>query len=167
MNRLSTKLLAVLFLLGVTGLLGLLSGQSFSQPKTPSETQVAAVSAVRVGQKIFSVELAISDHQQTIGLSNRTGLKAGTGMLFVFKDARRPVFWMKDMLFPLDIVWIYQGKVVDISRNVPKPEPGTPADKLPLYEPASPVDYVLEINAGEAAQINIGDEVEVVDSLTA
>jgi len=167
MKRLATEFLAVLILLGIMGLLGLLSGQSPSEPKAPSETQVAAVSAVRVGQKIFSDELAISENQQATGLSNRASLSPGTGMLFVFKDARRPVFWMKDMLFPLDIVWIYQGKVIDISRNVPEPEPGTPADELPLYEPASEVDYVLEINAGEAAQINIGDKVEVVDSLTA
>ncbi len=114
------------------------------------------------------VELAESSEERIKGLSGRASLDAGTGMLFVFEKAERLRFWMREMEFSLDIIWISAGcQVVDISENVPAPEPGTPLADLPRYSPDAPAKYVLEINSGEAAALGlgVGDPVEFRDGL--
>ena len=71
-------------------------------------------------------------------------------------------FWMKDMQFPLDIIWIGNtGKIVDITKDAKPPAPDTPMWLLPLYSSRLPAKYALEINAGEADsfQLSIGDNV--------
>ncbi|MCH8987641.1 MAG: DUF192 domain-containing protein [Chloroflexi bacterium] len=116
----------------------------------------------------IAVELAESPEERIKGLSGRASLDAGTGMLFVFEKAERLRFWMREMEFPLDIVWISAGcRVVDVSENVPVPEPGTTLNDLPRYSPDAPAKYVLEINGGEAAALGlaVGDRVEFRDEL--
>ena len=69
-------------------------------------------------------------------------------MLFLLADDS-PSFWMKGMRFPLDIVWIKDGRVVDVSADVPPPRgPNAP---LPTYSPDRPANRALEVNAGWAA----------------
>ena len=87
-------------------------------------------------------------------------------MLFVYDSARTPSFWMKEMLIPLDFVWIGEDcSVVDLLADVPPPPPGTSSGSLPHYRPNSPVRYVLEINAGKVAEqgIEVGDPVRFQD----
>ena len=64
-------------------------------------------------------------------------------------------FWMKDLNFPLDLVWIYDGKIIGIEKNLP------PAGSKPTVSYASPgpVNLVLEVNGGwvEANTIKVGD----------
>jgi len=93
------------------------------------------------------------------GLSGWSSLDDNTGMLFLFPKANIPVFWMKGMKFPLDVVWIYNNHVVDISYNIPPPDGGVPA----TMKPSQAVDEVLEINAGQAnaLDIHIGDTVTI------
>jgi uncharacterized membrane protein (UPF0127 family) len=70
---------------------------------------------------------------------------------------------MKDMRFPLDMVWISaEYAVVDITEDVPPPAPGQTTSELPTYMPAEPAQFVLQINAGEtgSADIRVGDMVE-------
>ncbi len=79
-------------------------------------------------------------------------------MLFVFAENGRHVFWMKDTLIPLDMIWLdYAKRIVHIEENVP---PCT-ADPCPLYSPPPEVQswYVFEINAGQSRAwgINVGD----------
>lgn len=106
---------------------------------------------VSVGGAGFGVELAITPDEQIQGLSDRPTLAPGSGMLFVYERQSRYSFWMKNMHFPLDIVWIgIRCTVVDVTLNAPPPEPGQTLDQLPLYSPVLPARYVLEINAGEA-----------------
>jgi uncharacterized membrane protein (UPF0127 family) len=95
----------------------------------------------------LSVEAVRSPAAIAQGLGGRQEL-AVDGMLFVFPRLDRPVFWMKDMLFPIDIVWIQQGKVVGIERNVQPPAPGTPDEKLTRFPAPAPVDMVLETQPG-------------------
>ena len=72
-------------------------------------------------------------------------------MLFPYQQQSRYNFWMKDMHFPLDIVWIGADcRVVDVTLNALPPAPGQTLEELPLYSPKLPAQYVLEINAGEA-----------------
>ena len=103
------------------------------------------------------VEVADTQAAQQQGLSGRESLAEGTGMLFVFDQERFLSFWMKDMNFPLDMVWIDAScEVVDISRDVPIPEPGQTLAGLPTYGPETPAMYVLEINAGASAAGGFG-----------
>lgn len=123
-----------------------------------STDTVANVSAVTVGSKKYTVELAVTEAEKSQGLSGRSNLEKNRGMLFVFVSAEQQSFWMKDMKFALDMVWVADNKVVGVERNVPMPLPGTTATDLPLYTPPTAVNYVLELSAGEAASINIGDD---------
>lgn len=113
-----------------------------------------------IGQRSIQVEIADTEAKRSQGLSGRKLLSENQGMLFVFPYTGIYPFWMKDMHFPLDFVWISQKKVVDITENVPNPK--TPTDQLPLYTPKEPVDMVLEVNAGfiKKNNIKIGDTIE-------
>lgn len=130
----------------------------------PSETPEGIVGPlVNVGAAIFAVELAITITQHVQGLSDRSSLAPGTGMLFVNEQQRKLTFWMKDMHFPLDMVWIGSDcTVVNVTPNVPPPLPGQTENDLPRYSSGVPAQYVLEVNGGEAVSWNIapGDPVE-------
>jgi hypothetical protein len=78
------------------------------------------------------------------GLSGRSSI-ASDGMLFVMPKPDLYSFWMKDMQFNLDLIWIANCQVVAITSDVPKPEPGMPLETLPTYLPPVPVDMVLEV----------------------
>ncbi len=122
---------------------------------TPTATPVPGA-AVRIGAATFTVETARTVAQQTQGLSGRDQLPKNAGMLFPLQTERTPVFWMRQMRFALDFVWISTDcRAADITPNVPPPAPNTPDNALPLYSPSRPVLYVLEINAGEAAASGI------------
>ncbi|PZQ54056.1 MAG: DUF192 domain-containing protein [Phenylobacterium zucineum] len=103
----------------------------------------------------FQVEVAKSERQREYGLMCRRSLAADRGMLFLFSRADPQMFWMRNTLIPLDIIYIGEnGRVVSISRNVqPLDESGAPS--------AGPAKFVLELAAGRAAQIGLlpGDRV--------
>ena len=116
---------------------------------TPTPELVGPI--VRVGGVEIPVEVADTPQRKLQGLSDRLVLPADTGMLFPYERQSRYNFWMKNMHFPLDIVWIGADcKVVDVTLNAPPPEPGQAWNELPLFSPKLPAQYVLEINAGEA-----------------
>ena len=91
-------------------------------------------------------------------------------MWFVFDREGALSFWMRDMRFSLDLIWVdAEWRVVDITHEAPPPAPGAPSNALPSYRPATPAQYVLEINGGLARrlQIEIGDVVREVASVGA
>lgn len=102
---------------------------------------------ITVDNQEFSVEVARTEVEITQGLSNRTAL-GSDGMLFVIDPPRIPSFWMKGMSFPLDIIWIRNGKIIKIDHGVPvfMQQVVNP----PTYQPPSAVDHVLELPAGVA-----------------
>lgn len=114
---------------------------------------------VRINDRVVSVEIADTPEKQIKGLSNHAPLAENQGMLFVFANKDVKTFWMKEMRFALDIIWIDDNKIVNISHNLP-PE-GIRPEKL--YSSNYPVNFVLEVNAGWAANndVKIGDEVLV------
>lgn len=118
--------------------------------------------AVLIGDTKIFIEIAETSEDKARGLSGRKRLGEHEGMLFVFDNDTLPTFWMKDMLIPLDIIWINDGKIVDIHENVLEPEEGTSDAQLPLYRPETAVDYVLEVNAGfvQKRGIEVGDVVD-------
>lgn len=108
------------------------------------------------------VELSQTTAQWEKGLSDRNDLSDLDGMLFTFPQYHIPIFWMKDMRFPIDMIWISGGVVVDITMSAPV---GT-TDKLPTYSPRVPVNMVLETRAGWAEEngISVGDQLVMNDN---
>lgn len=94
---------------------------------------------------VVKVDLAVTPAEQARGLSGREGLGEDEGLLFLLPTSREYGFWMKDMLFPIDILWIQDGVIIDITENAEVP---TSPYNLPQYSPIGPVDTVLEVNAG-------------------
>lgn len=109
-------------------------------------SQRPQVPRLKIGNTTILVDVADSDEEITKGLSGREAMAQNRGMLFVFSEPRVPSFWMKDMLFPIDFVWIDEaGKIVAITPSI-----GT--DSYPItFSPPSEVKYVLEVNAGISA----------------
>lgn len=123
---------------------------AYAATATPSPAPLG--SSVIIGSATFPVEIAATQRQQADGLSRRDAMPAGTGMLFPFATANYYGFWMKDMRFPLDLLWIGTDCLVsEMTANVPPPPLGTPDTALLSYRSQRPVRFVLELNAGEAA----------------
>lgn len=118
---------------------------------------------VLIGENLIKVEVADDDESRKRGLSGRTALDADSGMLFIFdKKDVSPIFWMKDTLIPLDIIWIDDGKIIKIDK-ADVPVPGTTDDSLVRYTAGQPIDNVLEVNAGFSQKYGIktGDSVDL------
>jgi len=115
---------------------------------------------MQVGPATFHVKLANTAEKGIKGLSGYVSMGKNSGMLFLFKKHYLPRIWMKGMKFPLDIVWIRNRQVQEITENVPVLNQSH-KEKPPLYSPKQYVDMILEINAGEAAKqrIRVGDQV--------
>lgn len=104
----------------------------------------------------IELEIVRTDEEKARGLSGRESLAANAGMLFLYDQQTTPSFWMKEMNFPIDIIWIGGDKrIVDITENI------APETFPQLFRPRASVQYVLEVNATWAKNHNvaIGDEV--------
>lgn len=133
-------------------------------PRTSQESAVAPKEKGRVaiGARVFRVDVARSEEELVRGLAGREKLTPDEGMLFTFVVPDVYNFWMKDMKFPLDFIWIRGGEVVGITENA-QVELDRDGSELTVYSPQSEVDNVLEVNAGTAAAqgIQVGDPVAV------
>jgi len=142
-------------------ILGILGGAFFIYKGGWTKSEYKKGAVIIEGNK-FEVEIADNTLQRTKGLSGREQIGPDEGMLFVFGSPLPRTFWMKDMLMPIDILWINDGKIVGIENNA-LPELGVSSIKLKQYQSPQPVKYVLEIAAGRANElgIQIGDEVDI------
>jgi len=161
---------ATILILAVVALASL-SQNRLTQPEsevqaTVNEETLLPVTTLRIGREAYTVEVAASPADQAQGLSDRPSMSRDQGMLFTFKESGRPSFWMKGMQFPLDFIWIRDGRVVEITPNVLPPAANTPSSELPTYSPNQMTDSVLELNAGEGKKFRLGDLVELVTTLT-
>ena len=150
---------AILSVLGC-GPPGTAPRESAATPSVPVEgTPLSYEAVLCVNEARINVLVADTPQERAAGLSGYPGLPEDAGMLFVFPEPRQPSFWMKGMEFPLDLVWIRDGIVVQIDTSVPPPN--TPDDQLPRYHPTEPITHVLELTAGSAARygITIGDRI--------
>ncbi|NCN87678.1 MAG: DUF192 domain-containing protein [Candidatus Pacebacteria bacterium] len=120
-------------------------------------SQDNSLSKIKIGDLILNVEVVRDTFLQSKGLSGREEI-GSDGMLFVFPSERIPTFWMKEMSFDLDMIWIKDGRVFEITRDVPKP--ANYDDQLELYSPSQPIDQILEVYAGDSLRlgIEVGDE---------
>ena len=114
---------------------------------------------IKIGENVFSAEVAETMGQKAKGLGYRDELARDGAMYFDFGKEDKYGFWMMGMKFPIDIIWIKGNVVVGIEKNVPAPMPGMPESALKLYHPPQAIDKVIEINAGLSDElgIKIGD----------
>lgn len=98
-------------------------------------------------ETLSQIEVVDTPEARTLGLSGRTALPDGYGMLFVFPEADRYGFWMKDMLVSIDIIWLSEtGEIVGIEASI------APETYPKEFHPPTPVRYVLETRAGLAQE---------------
>jgi uncharacterized membrane protein (UPF0127 family) len=135
----------------------LLFAFSFSNKIYHEAESIQDVREVIIGGTVLKVELALTPLEQEKGLGGKDSMAPDTGMLFVLPDFGRNYFWMKDMKFPIDIIWLDQGaKVIYIENNLaPSSYPNT-------FGPDENSKYVLEVNAGFAKTHNlqVGDPIK-------
>ena len=115
---------------------------------------------VRLGGEWFSVELAITPKEQSLGLMFRDSMPDDHGMLFIFPTEARRSFWMKNTRIALDIFYFDKDlKLVSVSENTPPCR----VQQCPSYPSDGPARYVLELNAGKAQQlgVSVGDPLEL------
>jgi uncharacterized protein len=158
------------FLLAMTIVLGLVGGVS-APGASPIAHQIASSSLqtveIIVGGVPLTVELAYQPTDRALGLGSRDGLAPGTGMLFLFEGAAPRSFWMRDMQFCIDIIWIENGVIQGAYESVCPEPPGTADSDLASYSSPVPVTYVLEVPAGwlDAYGLGVGTPVEGLPSL--
>lgn len=127
-------------------------------------TNQAKYGKLQVDKETLDVEIADTSSKITLGLSGRDEIGAD-GMLFMLAQTRKPAFWMKEMKFDLDIIWIQNNEIIGISENVPAPPANTPESSLPTYPAPAPVNMVLEVPAGTATEYSwqLGDEIKLLN----
>lgn len=126
-----------------------------SVPRLPFLPQVITENVLQINGSNIKVEIADTPQERSKGLGGRDSLATGSGMLFVFEKADKYSFWMKEVKFALDFIYIKDDKVVDIIENVSPPEAGQKDENLPIYQPKVEVDKVLEVSAGTVKQFNV------------
>lgn len=146
-----------------------LDNSQSTQEGTPSSQLIPPRSAgtsedfTQISIQTFKVnaEIANTNDKKREGLSKRESLSISEGMLFTYDKSAIYTFWMKDVEFPIDIIWISSNKkIVDIAQNA-QPEPDKDDDELKRYRPRGDAQFILEINAGlsSAHNLRIGDPV--------
>ncbi|MCX6757298.1 MAG: DUF192 domain-containing protein [Candidatus Nomurabacteria bacterium] len=120
----------------------------------PTSDQIAVMDKVIISGQTIDVEISDTSAKRELGLSGHAPLLNNQGMFFVFDVPDKYAFWMKDMLFPLDIIWINSDmKVVYIEKNL------EPNSYPKLFSSNEDALYVLELNAGfsDKNNLQIGD----------
>ncbi len=123
-----------------------------------------SISQVEIAGKVLKIEIADTDAKRELGLSGHKMLTNDEGMLFIFDQPGRYAFWMKDMLFPIDIIWLAPQNIgeVGISKVIYIQKNALPSSYPQTFGPNENSLYVLEVNSGfsEKNNLKIGDEVK-------
>lgn len=138
----------------------LIAGVAFYQFSKNQGPQMQPNGKVTIEGRTFNVEVVRESKDQQIGLTKYNTIKEDQGMLFLFEQPDTYGFWMKNMKFPIDIIFIRDDTVVSTS---PEAQPiAQDAENPTIYQPEVPADKVLEIQSGLAEKYNIktGDRVE-------
>ena len=165
-ERMKYKKIGVLIFLFIVMLWGVLYFIKDVSNKTPTliDMPVSAVDdpiiydeiLIKVAQNNFSVLIADTPQKRALGLSGRKELSGGKGMLFVFEKPGDYPFWMKDMNFAIDILWINENnEIIHILENLsPETYPESFASEKDSL-------YVLEFPAGTVVEagVKLGDKI--------
>jgi len=138
----------------ITCIVILLTGCTSQDSKvTKTQEGIFAPSSLVLAGERFTLELADDREERSRGLSGRETLGLNEGMLFIFPDYSKPGFWMKDMLIPLDFVWLNNNEIVDVTAHVLPPQSAD--EPLDVLHPVTEVNRVLEIPAGNIDRLGI------------
>jgi len=131
---------------------------SFLFLEMSAKTNIHTVRFPNSNDIVMNVEFAETTEQRAKGLMYRKMLPKNTGMLFIFDNEKRLIFWMKDTYIPLDIIFISEDGT--INSIYPDTIPNNTENK---YISLSPSKYALETNAGYTTQnnIKIGDKIKL------
>ena len=122
----------------------------YLSPSPVLPVRVSEVRTIQLNGQTIRVSVADTETAREQGLSGRSGLAADEGMLFVFSEDGKYAFWMKDMLFSIDILWLSgDGAVVYMAENV------SPDTYPQNFQPLVSARYVLELPAGYAKEYNV------------
>ena len=124
---------------------------SFNQLFAEEIVYSHAIVTTITGEEI-PVEVSDTFKKRTLGLGKRESLKKSWGMLFVFDKRKQHRFWMKDMKFALDIIWLDNQKIVHIIHNA---KPANYNDELEVMTSPVPANFVLEIASGRASKLRL------------
>ncbi|MFZ2205189.1 MAG: DUF192 domain-containing protein [Minisyncoccia bacterium] len=156
MNKKNSKPLIKNIIFSILVVVGFFLIQNYIPKKEIKETNAQYIKIA--GQKL-KIDLALNQQTQEQGLSGRNSLREDEGMLFVFEKPSHNLFWMKDMNFPIDMIWINEDlHVVYIKKNA-KPESFPES-----FGPDENTKYVLEVVSGFGDKNNLkeGDSVELL-----
>ena len=115
-----------------------------------SVSEKNTINFIKIGDKNIKVELATTESEQARGLSGRNNLAEDAGMLFIFDKPAKYSFWMKEMNFPIDMIWLSDDLHIVYIKNDARPE-SYPED----FTPTADAKYVLEVNAGFSEKNNL------------
>ena len=150
-NKFAVLILIIFFIVGF-----FLIKNAFDYPRTWSAENIKYVN---IGGSKVKVELALTSQAQELGLSGRAELAEDEGMLFVFSVPDKYYFWMKDMNFAIDMIWISEDlKIIYIKKDArPELYPET-------YGPEENAKYILEVNSGfsDKNNLKVGDKIKFI-----
>lgn len=128
----------------------LLASGWFLVQKLDRNSELLQNKTIKINNIPVELEIADTPEKKIRGLSDRADLSENRGMLFIYDTSGFYGIWMKDMKFPIDIIWIDKnGRIIDITKDV-KPEsfPKT-------FTSSGPAKYILEVNAGYSDEHNL------------
>ena len=114
-----------------------------------------------LGTEPLTLETAVSTEAVTQGLSGRTKIPAD-GMLFIFPEADLRYFWMKDMNFPLDMIWLRDNTIIGITYSAEIPPENERKNPTQIYNSPGPADMVIEVEAGRAVSFAVGMKLKTI-----
>lgn len=135
-----------------TTTLGITEGTSSTAQVTGTTTSVFDLPTTTLFSETSSVKVYIANNDQSReqGLSDIKELPTGNGALFIFDSPGKYGFWMKDMNFPIDMIWIDENKMIaGVTKNV------LPSSYPFIFMPPRPILYVLEMNVGSVEKFGL------------
>ncbi|MFB2939359.1 DUF192 domain-containing protein [Aerosakkonemataceae cyanobacterium BLCC-F154] len=125
---------------------------------SPQMLPISAKAQLANGE-VIQLEVTRTPAEQAMGLMYRQSLPDDRGMLFSFSPPQPVSFWMKNVVIPLDMIFLQNGVVRAIATNVPPCK----QDPCPTYGPNGTIDQVIELRGGRAAElgIKVGQQVKI------
>lgn len=135
---------------GVVFLVLIFAYNQYSEPLLQRFFAQSDEYTIYVNRVAFSVSVAADRESRRQGLSGVTGLPEYGGKLFIFDTPGKHGIWMKDMLFPIDVLWFdEQFTLIHIEQNM------TPESYPAVFAPPQDARFVLEVNAYTAEALNL------------
>lgn len=138
--------------------------QEAIEPMRSQGQSLPITARAQIGNQTIDLEVARTPQQQATGLMYRQSLADDRGMLFPFARSQTVSFWMKNVEVPLDMIFLQDGRVVEIANDVPPCN----TNPCPTYGSPLPVNAVIELRGGRAVELGLQvGETIVVENLTA